>query len=64
MRKIVSSLLLAMLCFAFAGKAQVLTISGRITDEKGIPIPSGSIIIKGKTRTGTVSDAQGNFQTI
>ncbi|MCW3073319.1 MAG: TonB-dependent receptor plug [Flaviaesturariibacter sp.] len=62
MRKIVFSFLLAMLCFAIAGKSQVLTISGRITDDQGVPIPSASIVIKGKTASGTVSDAQGNFK--
>ncbi|MDB5196838.1 MAG: TonB-dependent receptor plug [Flaviaesturariibacter sp.] len=62
MRKIVFSFLLAMLCFAFAGKAQVMTISGQVTDDQGVPIPSASIIIKGKSASGTVSDAQGNFK--
>lgn len=28
--------------------AQVLSITGRVTDEKGVPIPFVSIIVKGK----------------
>ena len=62
MRKKLSSLLLALLCFAIAGMAQVLTISGRIKDEKGAPIPFVSIVIKGKSNSGTTSDDQGNFK--
>jgi len=62
MRKIVSILLLAMLCFANAGSAQVPTVSGRVTDEKGVPIPSASVVIKGKRTTGTTTDAQGNYK--
>ncbi len=62
MRKKLTSFLLAMLCFALAGKAQVLTISGRITDEQGSPIPFVSIVLKGKNASGTTSDHQGNFK--
>lgn len=62
MRKKLSSFLLAMLCFAFAGNSQVLTVSGKILDEKGSPIPFVSIVRKGKNSTGTSSDAQGSFK--
>ncbi|MHA4845220.1 SusC/RagA family TonB-linked outer membrane protein [Flavitalea antarctica] len=62
MRKKLPSLLLAMLCFVVAGMSQVLTISGRITDDKGVPIPFVSVVIKGKSTTGTTTDAQGNFK--
>ena len=62
MRKNLTGFLLAMLCLVIAGKAQVLTISGRITDEKGAPIPFASIVIKGNSKTGTTSDDQGNFK--
>lgn len=61
MRKIVTSLVLAM-CFAIVANAQVLTISGRVTDEKGSPIPSASVTIKGKPNTGIAADVQGNFK--
>jgi TonB-linked SusC/RagA family outer membrane protein len=62
MRKILSSLVLAMLCFAIAGKAQVMTVSGRVTDDKGVPIPSASVVVKGKKTTGAAADAQGNYR--
>ncbi|WP_315823529.1 TonB-dependent receptor plug domain-containing protein [Paraflavitalea speifideaquila] len=62
MRKKLLSFLLAMLCFAMVGKSQVLTISGKIQDEKGAPIPFVSVVIKGKRTTGTSSDQQGNFK--
>jgi TonB-linked SusC/RagA family outer membrane protein len=60
MRKIVTGFLLVLLCFA--GKSQVLTISGKITDERGAPIPSASVVIKGKRAAGNTADAQGNFR--
>ena len=62
MRKILSSLLVAMLCFAIAGQAQTLTISGRVTDEKGVPIPSASVVLKSKKAKGIAADEQGNFK--
>jgi hypothetical protein len=37
MRKKLLSSLLALLCLAMAGNAQVLTVSGRISDEKESP---------------------------
>lgn len=36
-------------------------ISGRIVDEKGYPLVGASILVKG-TKTGTTSDANGNFR--
>ncbi|NCI46543.1 SusC/RagA family TonB-linked outer membrane protein [Sediminibacterium soli] len=62
MRKILSSLLLVMACFAIAGKAQVTPVSGRVTDDKGVPIPSASVIIKGKRATGVAADAEGRYR--
>ena len=35
-------------------------ISGKVTDEKNIPLPGVNILIKG-THTGTASDADGNY---
>lgn len=51
-----------MLCFAIAGISQVQMVSGKITDESDAPIPSASVVIKGKASTGTTADAQGNFR--
>ncbi|MBE7170259.1 MAG: SusC/RagA family TonB-linked outer membrane protein [Williamsia sp.] len=61
MRKTAFSLVLALLCFVLPGQSQVVTVSGTITDEKGMPIPFASVVIKGKTSKGSTSDAQGNF---
>jgi TonB-linked SusC/RagA family outer membrane protein len=60
MRKKLTVFLLAMLC-AFVSKSQTLTISGRVLDDNGAPIPFASIILKGKSKTGTSSDADGKF---
>ncbi|NCI49383.1 SusC/RagA family TonB-linked outer membrane protein [Sediminibacterium roseum] len=62
MRKIVSSLLLTMLCFVIAGKAQTLAVSGRVTDEKGAPIPSASVVIKSKKTAGTAANSDGFYR--
>ena len=62
MRKFVPGFLLAMLCFAMPGRAQTLTISGRIVDETGTPISNASVVIKGKTAKGSTADFQGNFK--
>jgi TonB-dependent SusC/RagA subfamily outer membrane receptor len=60
MRKKLAVFLLAMLC-AVVSNSQVLSISGRITDEQGAPIPFVSIVIKGKDKAGTTSDPDGKF---
>lgn len=41
-------------------KYEDITISGRVTDENGEPIPGVTIVIAGTT-TGTVTDIDGNF---
>lgn len=61
MKKIVSTLLVALLCFSLAATAQVRPITGTVRDEKGAPIPSASVVVKGKN-TGASADAQGNFK--
>ncbi|WP_298736664.1 TonB-dependent receptor [uncultured Chitinophaga sp.] len=40
--------------------AQSRTVSGRVADETGSPLPSATVVIKG-TRIGTMTDAQGNY---
>lgn len=40
--------------------AQTRTISGKVSDEKGVPLAAVSVIVKG-TNTGTQTDASGNF---
>jgi TonB-linked SusC/RagA family outer membrane protein len=59
MRKLLP--LLAVLAgIAIRVSAQTPTISGRIVDKSGAPIPNASIAIKG-TKSATVADADGNF---
>ncbi len=36
-------------------------VTGRITDIKGEPIPGASVVVKGNSRIGTASDANGNY---
>jgi TonB-linked SusC/RagA family outer membrane protein len=42
--------------------AQDRIVTGKVTDEKGVPIPFVSVVIKGKSSSGTSSDAEGNFK--
>ena len=60
MKKIVSTLLVALLCFSIAATSQVRTITGKILDEKGTPVPFATITIKG-SKQGTSADAAGGF---
>ena len=40
-----------------------ITISGRVLDEDGLPLPSANVVLKG-TRHGTLTDFDGNFSMI
>lgn len=48
------------LVFSIASHAQERTISGRLTDSDGSPLPGVNIVIKG-TNIGTTTDADGNY---
>ncbi len=50
-------LILAAIMIAFTGS---VTITGKVTDNKGQPIPGVSVKVKG-TSTGTITDYNGNF---
>ena len=60
MRKFASLLMMLMLFNAFAF-GQNRTITGRVTDEKGDPVPGASIRIKG-SNLGTAADNNGLFR--
>ena len=60
MKKIVSTLAVALLCFSMAVTAQTRPITGNVSDSKGLPVPFASIVIKG-TKQGTTADADGKF---
>ncbi len=47
--------------FSLIGYSQEITVSGKVNDEAGMPIPGASVIIKGTTN-GTTTDLDGNYQ--
>ena len=60
MRKL-ASLLGMLLLFAAIAFGQSRVITGQITDDKGVPIPFASILIKG-TSKGVVADENGFYK--
>lgn len=61
MKKIVSTFVVALLCFSIAAIAQVRPVTGTVKDDKGDPIPSVSVKVKGSSTTA-VADANGVFK--
>jgi hypothetical protein len=59
MRKILL-LLCSVLLLAGQLTAQNRTVSGKVSDASGAPVANASVIVKG-TRTGTTTNASGNF---
>ena len=59
MRKLKLLLLMGLLCSIQLVWAQT-TVTGKITDQNGAPVPGATITIK-NTALSTVSDANGNF---
>ncbi|MBS1509741.1 MAG: SusC/RagA family TonB-linked outer membrane protein [Bacteroidetes bacterium] len=53
--------LAAMLCFALAAAAQSRSITGKVTDKNGAPLPAISVTVKNST-TGTATDKDGLFK--
>jgi TonB-linked SusC/RagA family outer membrane protein len=60
MRKKLSFLLGVLLLFLQIATAQTIEVSGKVTDEKGIPVPFVTILEKGSNK-GVSGDANGNF---
>jgi len=60
MKKIVTSLFLAVLVFATAS-AQVRSVTGTVKDEKGVGVAYATVKVKGQT-SASVADANGNFK--
>lgn len=48
------------LLLVISAQAQSRTVSGKVTDASGNPLPGASVVVKG-TRTGTTTDGEGNF---
>ena len=61
MKKIVSTFVVALLCFSIAAIAQVRPVTGTVKDDTGVPIPSVSVKVKG-TSTTAIADANGVFK--
>jgi TonB-linked SusC/RagA family outer membrane protein len=59
MKKIIP-LIALLFVIPFVVQAQNRTIKGTVSDEKGVPVGSASVIVKGST-TGTQTDLAGNF---
>ncbi|UFH52696.1 TonB-dependent receptor [Spirosoma sp. KNUC1025] len=56
-------LMFVLFCFSFAqvvGQNQPITITGKITDETGKPLPGASVLVK-STKNGTISNQDGAF---
>lgn len=49
------------LCWATVGWGQDLSVKGNVTDTKGEPIIGASVVIKGNTTQGTITDFDGQF---
>jgi len=60
MRKRLFSLL-GILFFCAQLFAQNRTITGKVTDDKGVGVPNASITLKGNTSIGTFTNSDGNF---
>jgi TonB-linked SusC/RagA family outer membrane protein len=60
MKKIVTSLFLAVLVFASAN-AQVRSVTGTVKDDKGVAVAYATVKVKGQT-SASVADANGNFK--
>jgi TonB-dependent starch-binding outer membrane protein SusC len=59
MRKVILTMLVA-LGFVLGAGAQTRILTGRVTDEKGAPVPNASVTIKG-TETGVTTTDNGAF---
>jgi TonB-dependent starch-binding outer membrane protein SusC len=59
MRKVILTILVA-LGFVLGAVAQTRIVTGRVTDDKGSPVPNASVTVKG-TETGTITTANGAF---
>jgi len=49
------------LLFSFIGHAQNISITGKVTDETGLPVPGTTVLVKG-TQTASMTDIDGNYQ--
>ncbi|MBO0947897.1 SusC/RagA family TonB-linked outer membrane protein [Fibrella forsythiae] len=53
----------SLFCFSFVqvfGQTKAITVTGRVSDENGNPLPGASVVVK-STNTGTTSNQDGNY---
>ncbi|MDQ6610083.1 MAG: SusC/RagA family TonB-linked outer membrane protein, partial [Bacteroidota bacterium] len=61
MRKFTAAIMAFLfICFALSTSAQTINVNGRVVGSDNNPVPSASVLIKGK-RTGTKTDNNGSF---
>ena len=60
MKTRIAMILMGSILVSAPAVAQQKTVTGRVSDEQGAPLPAASVVIKG-TRTGTLSNAGGNY---
>lgn len=60
MKKVLLFVGMILFMISFQSSAQTKTITGRVTDENGSPVPNATIEVKGQT-TGVSADANGNY---
>jgi TonB-linked SusC/RagA family outer membrane protein len=63
-RKLLFSFILTMLLAATQVFAQDRTISGRVTDESGQPVPGATVVVKGNTSINTVTGDDGRYTLV
>ena len=61
MKKILSSLFLAVLCSLITANAQVRSVTGSVKDDKGVAVSYATVKVKGQA-SAVVADEQGNFK--
>ncbi len=63
-RKLLFSFILTLLLAATQVFAQDRTISGRVTDDSGQPIPGATVVVKGNTSVNTVTGDDGRYTLV
>jgi TonB-linked SusC/RagA family outer membrane protein len=58
--RVLTALMGLLLCAAAPAAAQEKTVTGRVTDEQGTPLPGASVVIRGTTN-GTITGGEGNY---
>ena len=50
-----------LMAISMLSMAQEITVSGVVADEEGIPVIGASVMVKGQTQVGTITDIDGRF---